>query len=225
MPIPCFIIEDEEPAVELLRFFIQQDERLRFTGYAHQNIDIPAQVTDSHHLLFLDIEMPFRTGLDFLKQQPQPLPVIMTTSYSQYALEGFDLAVIDYLLKPFAQDRFRAAVDKAVDYFLLRQTKATENASVIVKDNYKDVKLMAADILYIEGWKQYIKIFTTGKTLMVIDSLRRMEEELAGQLLRCHKSYLVNRQHIRASNASEIIVGPHTIPVGKKYKDALPGIK
>jgi DNA-binding LytR/AlgR family response regulator len=226
MSIPCFIIEDEEPAVELLRFFVQQQPALQWAGYAHQNIDIPAAVLNGSHLLFLDIEMPFRNGLDFLRQLPAPLPVILTTSYSQYALDGFNLAVIDYLLKPFAKERFAEAVQKAMDYFTLRAAKANtaDSAFVMVKDNYQEVKIMARDILYIEGWKQYIKIHTTGKMFMVIDSLKRMEEALAAHLLRCHKSFLVNRHHITSYNQSLIQIGDQKIPVGKMYKAVVAGL-
>jgi DNA-binding LytR/AlgR family response regulator len=223
MTIPCFIIDDEEPAVALLQFFISRCPQLELVGFAHHNTQLPATITDGHHLLFLDIETPFRNGLDFLRTQATALPVILTTSYSQYATDGFNLAVIDYLLKPFEEARFTQAVARAADHFALRQMKSglTEDAFIVIKDNYKNVKLFEKDILYIEGWKQYVKIHTTGKIYMIIDTLKNMESLLSAQFVRCHKSYLVNKKQVTAFSQTHITIAGAQLPVGKTFRTHL----
>lgn len=222
MKIPCFIIEDDEPAVELLSVYITRHPALQAAGHAHQNIELPEGLLNGEYLIFLDINTPFRDGLSFLRDQPVSLPVIITTSYSEFALEGFNLSVIDYLLKPFAEERFVQAIEKAVDYFRLKgmAVAAAEAECIWVKDNYQSVKIPAEDIYCMEGWKQYIKIYTRTKTYMVIDSLKQMEAALPG-FIRCHKSWLVNRVHVRSFNQSFIRVQDKSVPVGKAYRDAL----
>lgn len=220
MKIPCYIIEDDEPAVELLSVYINRHPALELAGYAHQNIELPQAVFNGGQLIFLDINTPFRDGLSFLRGHQVSLPVIITTSYCEFALEGFNLAVIDYLLKPFSEERFGQAVEKATDHFRLKEIAGEETACIWVKDNYQSVKIMATEIYCIEGWKQYNKIYTKTKTYMVIDSLKQMETALPG-FIRCHKSWLVNRVYVDSFNQTSIRVAGKHIPVGRVYREVL----
>ncbi len=223
MIINCCIIEDEEPAIELLTFFIKENKQLKLTHSSFNNINLPKEVLDGNTLLFLDIQMPFRTGLDFLKEQQseKKLPVILTTSYAHHALEAYNLWVIDYLLKPFSKKRFNESIEKAQKYFNVN-TNQIEEKFIWVNDDYKKVKIFAKDILYIESDKQYVKIYTKEKRFIIIQTLKSLEDEFANSgFIRCHKSFLINKIYISKYNQSSVFVNNFEIPIGKLYLEGV----
>jgi DNA-binding LytR/AlgR family response regulator len=227
LKINCCIIEDEEPAIELLSFFIEQHPHLELQHVFHNPTAITAEILNGELLFFLDINMPFKSGLDFLKEQQsiKKIPVIFTTSYSQHALEAYNLSVIDYLLKPFSKARFTEAVDKAIAYYTAAQLSKTEK-HIWVNDDYKKVKIDAADILYIESDKQYVKIYTEAKRYMIIQTLKSLEDELSNSgFIRCHKSFLVNKKHITRFNSSSIYLKNIELPIGKQFISSLEALK
>lgn len=209
--INCYIIEDEEPAVELLKLFIAEHGQLHLTGYAHYIKDkLPSDVNENT-LLFLDINLPFQSGLDFLRQSSVKLPVIFTTSNSEYALEAYNLHVIDYLLKPFSKARFNEAVAKAFRYMHMEKY-------ISFKYNYQTIRLNQDQILYIEGQKQYLKLVTASKNYMILSTFKDMELQLDNfHFLRIHKSYMVNLTHIESYTQSYIKIKNDELPIGKVY--------
>lgn len=218
LKIPCFIVDDEEPAVEVLSFFIHKYENLELIGTAYSVSDIPQEYITDTTLFFLDIQMPKQTGIEFIEQHQHKLQVILTTSHEQYALKAFNLSVIDYLLKPFSQKRFEEALEKATSKFKLKHLEQAQiqKPFIEVKYDYKTLKLYEEDIYYIEGLKQYLKVHTKEKPFIILDSFKNMEQKLSTQFIRIHKSFMVNKQHISRYSKTEITVLNKTLPVSKK---------
>ena len=217
MILPCCIIEDEEPAVELLTIYVKQHPQLILKGAYHHTKSVPGELLNGQCLLFLDIQLPYQSGLQFLEQQKNKLPVIFTTSHEQHALKAFNLSVLDYLLKPFSIQRFNQAVDKALVYMTGSLIERNEKY-ITVNDDYKKVKIMVDEILYIEALKQYVKIYTLNKRYMIIQTLKSLEQELANDgFVRCHKSYIINRKKVDSYNQSQVIINGQTIPCSKKF--------
>jgi two-component system, LytTR family, response regulator len=221
LKIPCCIVEDEEPAIELLKLFIQQHELLDLQVTYYNPTQIEKKFLDGSYLFFMDIQMPFQSGLDFLKAQQSAtkIPVILTTSYAQHGVEAFNLSALDYLLKPFSRNRFDESIQKASIYFKGIEP-AHEEKYIWVTDDYKKTKINVSDILYLEGLKQYVKIHTTTKRYMLIQTLKSFEEELSGSgFIRCHKSYLVNTSFVTNYSASSLYIQKIELPIGKQYAD------
>ncbi|HYC30337.1 MAG TPA: LytTR family DNA-binding domain-containing protein [Chitinophagaceae bacterium] len=225
--LSCLIIDDEPLARKGLREYIADVDFLELAG----EFDSPLKATDALskkqiHLLFLDIHMPRISGIDFLKTLPHPPLVILTTAYPQYALEGFDLSVLDYLLKPISFDRFFKAVLKAKEYYEHRQP-ASAPASPEAKDDYifiksdnKLVKLAYNDIIFVEALQNYVAIHTAEKKFITYLTFKSIEESLpADRFIKVHKSYLVSVHKISSIEGNEIIAGSHRIPISRNLKE------
>ena len=176
-------------------------------------------------LLFLDIQMPELNGLDFSRMVPAQTRIVFTTAFDQYAIDGYRVNALDYLLKPISYPNFLQAAQKAQEWFKLVEQKQQENnepESIFVKSEYKQVQVMLDDILYIEGLKDYIKIYEEGqdKPLLSLMSMKGMEELLpSSRFLRVHRSYIVQKSKIRVVEHNRIVFGKVYIPVGDSYKD------
>jgi DNA-binding LytR/AlgR family response regulator len=171
-------------------------------------------------LLFIDIQMPNVTGLQFLRTLENPPMVVITTAYEQFALEGFELNVVDYLLKPIVFDRLVKAANRAKELFLLRQEKSLEEPFFFVRANYKELKIFASDVLYIEGLKDYVKIFLVSQTRAILtrQNLKGMESILpAGIFFRLHNSFIVNVGKITSFQKAQVFIGKIPIPIGEKF--------
>ncbi len=217
--VPCFIVDDEEPAVELLSYFIERHTELVLSGFAHNTGHIPHAVINPNTLFFLDIQMAGQTGVEFLRQQTQPLKVILSTSHPQFALEAYNLSVIDYLLKPFSEKRFNEATQKALQQFKLEQLEADaqERIFIEVKHDYKTIKIFEDEIYFIEGMKQYLKIYTSEKNYMILDSFKNMEQKLSTNFIRIHKSYMVNKKQVTKYSKTEVFILNRTLPLTQNY--------
>jgi DNA-binding LytR/AlgR family response regulator len=175
--------------------------------------------------MFLDIQMPEISGLNFIKTLENKPLFMFTTAYPDYALEGFELDAIDYLLKPFAYDRFEKAIDKAKEYFQIKQSHEIgetdlENEFIFVKANQKLIKLAYNDIYYVEAFADYVKIFLDEKKIVTLQTMKNMEKKLPDELFsRVHRSYIVNRNHVASFSGSKVEVNGVSIPIGKNYKD------
>jgi DNA-binding LytR/AlgR family response regulator len=219
----CIAIDDEPLALNVIEEFCKKIDFLhldaRFTS-AIQAIDYLAR--SKPDLIFLDIQMPHVTGLQFLKTLNQPPMVIFTTAYSNYALEGFNVDAVDYLLKPIAFDRFLKATSKAYNlYSLTRKAQPTEEQEkyLLVKVEYSTVKINADEILYIEGLKDYVKIYTGAKFIMTKSTMKHIEERLPqDKFIRIHKSYIVSVPKIKAIEYNRVLVGDKQIPIGNQFK-------
>lgn len=236
----CIIVDDEPLAIDLLNDFIGRVPFLIKTAECKNAIEA---IEVLHHepvdLIFLDIQMPNISGIQLLNSLETKPMVIFTTAYSEYAIESYNLNAVDYLLKPFTFERFLKAVNKAYTLFTSRNTSMkknvipeheiktlhTETSSdaqeyIFVKADYKSVKITFEQILYIEGLKDYIKIYTGPKPIITQLSLKSIEEKLPSQMFfRVHKSYIVSLKHIQSIERGIIRIGEARIPISESYKE------
>jgi len=226
----CLAIDDEPLALELLEDNISQVPYLKLEGKCSNAFEalkfLQEQTVD---LIFLDIQMPGLTGLQFIQSLTQRPMIILITAYEKFALEGFNLDVIDYLVKPVPLDRFIKACNKAWELYNLR-LKKTENSSSIepeflfVNVEYSLLKVEFADIQWIEGLKDYIRIHLKNSSKPVITrmSMKAIEEELpSSRFIRVHKSFIVSVSAITSVRKNSIFIGVEEIPIGDNYKDAV----
>ncbi|HMC83908.1 MAG TPA: LytTR family DNA-binding domain-containing protein [Chitinophagaceae bacterium] len=228
--IKCIAIDDEPLALELLTDNISKVPYLQLVAGCDNAIEamkvLEQQPVD---LIFLDIQMPGLTGLQFIQTLKEKPMFILVTAYEKYALEGFNLDVIDYLVKPVALDRFIKACNKANELFQLKtkpkQTAAEPNQPFFfVNVDYSLLKVIFDDILYIEGLKDYVKIHlkSTPKAVITRVSMKSLEDQLpASQFIRIHKSYIVSLKHVTAVRKNSVFIGAMELPVSDNYRDAI----
>lgn len=227
----CIVVDDEPLALELMRNYISKVPFLELIATCGSAAEaLVALKNNKTDLLFLDIQMPDITGVQLLKSLKEKPIVIFTTAYEEYALEGFNLDAIDYLLKPIPFDRFLKAVNKAQEYHSIRQNNSIpptfpeiNEGFLFVKADYKIVKISIADIQFVEGLKDYIKIFTSAsqKPILTLLSLKSIEEKLpARDFVRVHRSFIVSIPRINSIQRNRIFIGEKEIPVGEQYKEA-----
>jgi len=225
--IRCAVIDDEPWAVSLLVDYISKTDFLELAFSSSDAIEALQKIQQQPvDLVFLDIQMPELTGLQFMKINAGRSKVILTTAYSEYALEGYEHNVVDYLLKPISFERFYTAALKAKD---LLQHAATAPAVMIpqsandfifIKTDSKIVNVSLSDILFIEGLKDYIAINTIKEKLITLDSLKTLEESLPGQrFIRVHKSYIISIEKIDSIERNRIFIKDAVIPIGDTYRE------
>jgi two-component system LytT family response regulator len=228
--IKCLVIDDEPPAREVLARYIGQLPMLHLAGECGNAIDaIQLLQNQSVDLLFLDIRMPQLNGNELLKVVRNPPPVIFTTAHSEYALEGYDLDAIDYLLKPIRFDRFVKAVNKVFQLNGHRDIESHLPVEVEKKETFvyfraerKMVKVMLNDILYIESMKDYVKVFTTRGMLITKQSITSVEAMLPETaFIRVHRSYMVSIGKIRSFTSELIGIEKTEIPIGKLFRNSV----
>jgi two-component system, LytTR family, response regulator len=225
MVINCMIVDDEPIAREGLAEDIREFNFLRLAGSAENAFQALQLLHDlaGIDLIFLDIDMPGLTGLEFLKLvKVQPL-VIITTAYPQFALDGFDMGVVDYLLKPISQNRLEQAVRKALEIFTYKNQPATSLRLadfMYLKCNGKYEKIYFSSILYIEAANNYIFLYTAEKRYMTYATLKGIEDKLPVEMfVRTHKSWLVSRNHIDLISGSELVIHGKKIPISRNFKN------
>jgi DNA-binding LytR/AlgR family response regulator len=226
--INCLIADDEQIAREILEDYVGRLDRLHLTGTCSNGADVfNALSRQSVDLVFLDIEMPQLTGIELLRTLKNPPAVILTTAYRDYALEGYELNVIDYLLKPISFDRFLKAVDKYESAIDNGRTTGVHSPSagtgnseafLYVKSDKKMVKVSLKDLLYIEGVKDYVKLHLVNKTIITYQTLSYFEEKLsANDFMRIHRSYIISIKQIDAYTATQVEIGKTSLPIGSSY--------
>jgi len=224
MRINCVIIDDEPLARKGLKEYIADVDFLNLVG----EFDNPLKAADmigkgEAQLLFLDIQMPKITGLDFFKTLQNPPPVIFTTAYPQYALEGFEVNALDYLVKPVSFDRFFKAVLKAKEYYEVRDTNTKEADATeyfYIKADNKLVKILFDEVLYVEALQNYVTIHTPAKKYMTYLTFKSVEDYLpADKFLKVHKSYIVAASKIDTIEGNDIRIGQQHIPISRNQKD------
>jgi len=229
MKLNCAIIDDEELAADILEEYIKQFEGLVLIAKCKNVVEAYNLLQKTKiDLLFLDIQMPMLTGIDFLKNINNPPKVIFTTAYSEYAVEGFELNAVDYLLKPISFERFLRAINKLQLSDIKSpdiQTKTTElteeysEAFIFLKEDKMMVKVMLKDILFIESLKNYVKVKTISKDIITYKTISSLEEKLpSNKFIRVHRSYIVAVDKIDAFSTSQLEIGKHLIPLGRNFK-------
>ncbi len=230
--IRCLVVDDEPLALHILEDYISKMPFLTLIKATTNPIEALQLVQEGGiDLVFLDVQMPELTGIQFLRIANGKAKVILTTAYSQYALEGYELDVIDYLLKPIAFDRFFKSVQKAQTIIqpsakqeVKQETSNPQNDFlsdfIFVKTEHKIQKVYLNDILFIEGLKDYISIFTPAERIITLQNMKKMEDALPEKhFIRVHKSYIVSINKIDSIERSRIFIGDKIIPVGDTYRD------
>src|SRR5215213_9337812 len=226
-PIHCIIIDDEPLARKGLKEYINDVEFLVLDAEYETPLKATKQLSEGNvQLIFLDIQMPKITGLEFFKTLQHAPPVIFTTAYPQYALDGFDLNAIDYLVKPISFDRFLKAALKAKEYYEVRQKNLGETAHeqkndfFFIKADNKLVKVFFDEILFVEALQNYVAIQTREKKFITYLTFKSIEDYLpADQFIKTHKSFIVSASKIDNIDGNDIRIGEHHIPISRSSKD------
>ena len=225
MTINCIIIDDEPLARKGLKEYIADVDFLNLAGEFENAVKATGMVSKGNvQLIFLDIQMPKITGLDFFRSLQHAPPVIFTTAYPQYALDGFDLNALDYLVKPISFDRFFKAVLKAKEYYEIRQQNETAKEKkqdyFFIKADNKLVKIFFEEILFVEALQNYVMIHTTDKKYITYLTFKSVEEYLhSDQFIKTHKSYIVSASKIESIEGNDIRVGNHHVPISRNEKE------
>lgn len=229
----CVIIDDEPLAVELLEDFVQKVDSLELISTFNNAIDAVSFINQNNvDLIFLDIQMPHFSGIDFLNTIEKKPLIIFTTAYSDYAVEGFNLGAVDYLVKPIPFHRFLKSVVRAQQ--IVNPATAVSSISestltpeleqdfMFVRAEYENVKMNFADILFIEGLKDYVKIYTTdNKYTLTLISLIKLENLLSSKgFSRIHRSYIINIKHVKSIQKNKVLISDKRIPISESYKNA-----
>lgn len=213
----CIVIEDQPPAQRILKKYIEDIGVLNLVGVFPDALEamifLKSQNVD---LIFLDINLPKISGIDFLKALPNPPHIILTTAFSDYALESYELNVTDYLLKPFSFERFSKAVNK-----VLPNSNSASTNELYIKSGFEHIKIIIADILFIKSDADYTEIITEKKKYLSNESLRHWLEVLSKhQFIRIHKSYIINTKKIEKFSRNTVTISQnHKLPIGRAFKE------
>jgi DNA-binding LytR/AlgR family response regulator len=225
----CVIIDDEPLAREILAGYMKELGYINLIGSFNNAIDAQEFLkTNKVDTLFLDIEMPEMSGIDLLRSLPHAPITVFTTAFRDYAFEGFELGVIDFLLKPISLSRFMTSLERINDFLSLKADNAgfeingSEPAFIFVKSGVQKIKLFFEDVTHIQGLKDYAIIHAITGKIVVKGSVKSMQQLFpAAQFIRVHKSFIVAKEKIRRIEKHRIIIGDHQIPIGRNYKEEL----
>lgn len=224
--IKCMLVDDEPPAINLLKSYTDHIDHLEVVATTHNVMDAGKILkTDPIDLIFLDIQMPVLNGIDFLKSLKNPPAVIITTAHREYALEGYDLDIIDYLLKPIPFDRFYKAVQRyeereATKKSTPNSTPTDEPDHIFVNINRVNHKLILKDILYVESLKDYVRIHLVNSHLVVKGNLGSMMKLLpTTSFIRIHRSFAIALAQVQAYTQTEVTVADKQLPIGLSYRE------
>jgi DNA-binding LytR/AlgR family response regulator len=231
MKTKCLVIDDEPLARDLMRSHIEKLENIEIVAECGDAMKALQELRNQPiDLMFMDIQMPQITGIEFLKTLKRPPKVIITTAYREYALDGFELDVVDYLLKPITFERFLKSINK---YYQLTQEEIqniapvagfsfAEDAFIYVKENKKVIKLHLDEIRYIEGLSEYVQIYTERRKIITKTSMTNIQEKLPDNgFMRIHKSFIVSLTKIEAFTTTSIDVPGKELPIGRSYKNSV----
>ncbi|MEO0731941.1 MAG: LytTR family DNA-binding domain-containing protein [Bacteroidota bacterium] len=236
MQYRVLIVDDEEPARNLLAAYVQKIEELSVVAILDNALAAKARINQGEvDILLSDIQMDDLTGIDLVRMIKSPVATIFTTAYSEYALEGYDLDVIDYLVKPISFQRFCRSIDKAVEWLQfnrraggLGQGKASREPGEVVnvtsylfvKTNRKLVKVNYADILFVQSYGEYVKLYTNDDVILALQTTNFMEQQLpATDFVRIHRSHIVNVNHIKEIIGNQVVIEKNTLTVSKRMKE------
>ena len=228
--LKCLIVDDEPLAIKLMQRHVEQMPGLELISTFQNPLEAYAFLkNESIDLVFLDIQMPVLTGLEFVKSLQNPPAIIFTTAYRNYAVESYELDVVDYLVKPISFNRFFKAVNKFINQ---NNTETSVSSSpsnsassspthIYVNANKKHIKVNFEEILYVESIKDYVRIHTLSNSIMTKDKISEFEKKLSSDFLRIHRSFIVNTNKITAFTAQDVEIGEKEIPIGGSYKEVV----
>lgn len=223
----CCVIDDEPLAVRLLASYVERTPELELSGTYNCASDAVRLIIDGGvDIVYLDIEMPQINGIEFAKIIPSSCSIIFTTAYDQYAVQGYRVNAVDYLLKPVSYDEFTEATQRAIAKLNMKRQSEMASESearefLLVKSEYRLIQIRISDIQLIEGLKDYIKIYVTGqsKAILTLMSMKAIEQALPAHLfMRVHRSYIVNKAKISIIERNHIIIADHVVPVSESYR-------
>ncbi len=223
--LTCMIVDDEPPALSLLEKYINQTDFLQLK-YSCRNAVQASQVLEQEqvNLIFLDIHMPELSGIEFSKIIDKNTKIIFTTAFDQYAIQGYKVNALDYLLKPFDYDEFYAAAIKAKEWFEFTAIQnEPEKDFIFVRSEYRQIKIMFDNVLYFEGLKDYIKIWLkdTPRPILTLLSLKALEKALPStKFMRIHRSFIIAFNKIKSVEKNQIVIGKIRISIARQYKNA-----
>ncbi len=226
--LKCIIIDDEPLAQNVIENYLSNFSFIELLGKFNNPIAAFEVIKkEKIDLIFLDIAMPYISGIDFIKTLQHPPKIIITTAYKEYALEGYDLNVIDYLLKPISIERFIKAMNKVVPTEIHslnvdpKEEPGNSQSFIYVKANGKNVKVLLDSILFVESMKDYIKIYTDSAVIITQISISSIEKRLPNSFLRVHRSFIISLKRIEAFTNDVVEIKKHQVPIGRYYKDQL----
>ena len=219
----CLIVDDEPLSLDVLEKYIMDIPGLELVGRCLDAFAAMSMIKEKEvDLVFLDINMPKLSGINMLKTMDQYPEIIFTTAYPEYAVEGFELDVLDYLVKPISFARFVKSIEKAKRKLQSNKDEVTVPSFIMVKSNKRLYKVAHADILYIQSMGDFVKIHTPEKVYISSDTLKNIETQLPQKLfLRTHKSYIISLESVKYLDGNQVIIGKETLPIGFTYKEAL----
>lgn len=224
MKLKCALVDDEPLALGLLESYVRKTDFLTLEGSYSSAVQAMSQLGEHPvDLLFLDIQMPELNGLEYSRMVPPTTRIVFTTAFQQYALDGYRVNALDYLLKPISYTDFLQAANRALQWFERSEQTPKERESIFIKSDYKLIQIELRRILYIEGLKDYIKIYEEGepKPILSLMSMKAMEEMLpASRFIRVHRSFIVQKEKIRVIDRGRIVFGKSYIPISDSYKQA-----
>lgn len=223
--VKCCVIDDEPLAAQLLTSYIEKTPYMKLVGtFASAQEAIKTIMEEEINVIFLDIQMPQLNGIEFAKIIPSTTRIIFTTAYENYAIQGFKVNALDYLLKPISYEEFLSAANKALTWLETYRKLEDRNIAeeyIIVKSEYKLIQIPVANIVFVEGLKDYVKIYTDNEPqpIMTLMSMKAIERTLpSNHFMRVHRSFIVNTTKIKLIERNRIVFGKHYIPVSETYK-------
>lgn len=219
--IRCLIVDDEPLAREILGQYVSQSDELQLVGACkNANEVVELLQKESVDVLFLDIQMPGISGMALMKSLENPPLVVFSTAYDQYAVEGYEVSAVDYLLKPISPDRFKKAVEKVREMIQYKKSSSRDLNYMFIRADYQDIKVMFDDILYVEGLKDYVKVVTKEKRIITLTNIKGMLEKLPqDRFIRVHKSYIVAKDKVQTIKGTILTIDDKEIPIGLTFKD------
>ena len=222
MKYHCIIVDDELPARKLLSDYVSKVGDLQLAGVCRNGLEARKFLEENlADILILDIRMPLMNGIDLLKGLVEQPVTILCTAYEQYAVEGYELNVIDYLVKPVPFDRFKKAIDKAIEYLEVLRVptgKIQPKDYFFIKTDTRIVKFMFSEISAIEAQGEYVRIIASDKKVMSLVSLTNVANVLPDDFIRIHRSYIINMRHIDEVKTNEVIIGKEIYPISRNYR-------
>ncbi|MFT4576773.1 MAG: DNA-binding LytR/AlgR family response regulator [Saprospiraceae bacterium] len=216
--IDCLIIEDEQPAQEILKSYIDKTPFLNCIGVYESGLDVPVEKIQQTQLLFLDIQLPELDGISYLKTISNPIHVIITSAYDTYTIEAFEEAVVDYLLKPYSFERFFKAVTRVYNTIAIHQKNVEKNFFIYADKTLYNIQV--DDILYLKAEVDYVKVVTKDKSVLVLDSLSNWKNKVHPfNFLQVHRSYIIHIDQITKVQGNQVFIQDEIIPIGKSFKE------